>query len=326
MTHHQQNPPAAAAAPATADRTTLIAFALFVFLGGAASVAIRFTLRELPTFYAAMLRFASAAVIFWLIVAVRRLALPRGRALLGAILFGVLSVGASFIFISYGLTGTPASLYQIVMAIVPLLTLFLAALAGQEKLQARGLIGALLSIAGITLAFSGSRGANLSLPHLLAIVGGALCLAGAGVVAKGFPRNNPFITNAVAMTTGVPMLGLASLVTGERWVLPSQPVTRIALVYLVLGATVLSYLLYLFVLGRWTASATSYAFVLFPFVAIILASQLAGETITWLLLAGGVLVIIGVWIGALYRPHKAVENASLPRREPQGAAGDQSAA
>jgi len=46
-------------------RVTLIAFVLFVLLGGSNAVAIRFSNHELPPFWGATIRFASAALIFW---------------------------------------------------------------------------------------------------------------------------------------------------------------------------------------------------------------------------------------------------------------------
>jgi len=253
---------------------TLAAFALFVIVGGGASVAIRYTYGELPVFWGATARFLVAAAIFWGLAWGKKIPLPRGRALVGAALFGALSVGASFIFIYYGLTKVPASLYQTIIAVVPLLTLIFAVLHGLEKLHRRGLIGAILAVVGIGVAFGGSISGAISLSHLLAIIAGAACLAEAGIVAKRFPRSHPIATNAVAMTVGAVMLGVVSLFNGEAWVLPTGITTWLAFGYIVLGASVIAYLLFLFVLGRWTASATSYAFVLFPLVTVIVATQL----------------------------------------------------
>lgn len=118
-------------------------------------------------------------------------------------------------------------------------------------------------------------------------------------MAKRFPRNHPIATNAVAMTVGAIMLGVASSVNGEAWVLPTSLATWLAFAYIVIGASVIAYFLYLYVLGRWTASAASYAFVLFPLVTVVLATQLAGEQITWGFVGGGLLILGGVWFGAL---------------------------
>lgn len=57
--------------------------------------------------------------------------------------------------------------------------------------------------------------------------------------------------------------------------------------------------LYLFVLRRWTASAASYQYVLFPLVTVALSAWLQGERITWTFAFGSILVVVGVYRGAL---------------------------
>jgi len=281
------------------DRTTLLAFIAFIIVTGGASVAIRFTYAEMPPFWSGAARFICGALFFWIAAFIRKVPLPRGRALVGAILFGVFSMGLSFTFIYWGLVKTPASLYQTIVALVPLLTLFFAIIHGLEPFRGRGLLGALLTVIGIVVAVGGASSADLSILHILAIIAGAACFAEAGVIAKLFPRNNPIATNAVAMPVGALILGIASFLSGEKAVIPTTTTTWIAFGYIVIFVTIVAFLLYLFILGRWTASGTSYSFVLIPLVTIVLASWLAKEQITWQFMLGGTLVVLGVWVGAL---------------------------
>ena len=281
------------------DQTTLAAFLALVIITGGASVAIRFTYTELPPFWSGAARFICGGLFFWAWVLIGRITLPKGKALVGAILFGALGMGLSFSLIYWGLVKTPASLYQTILALVPLLTLFFAFFHRLELFRSQGLLGALLTVAGIALAVGGSRGANLSFPRIMAIIGGAACLAEAGVVAKLFPPSHPVATNAVAMTVGAMILGLASFLAGEKPVIPTTVTTWIAFGYIVIFVTIITFRLYLFVLSRWTATGTSYHFVLIPLVTILLASWLADEHITWQFILGGALVILGVWVGAL---------------------------
>lgn len=288
--------PARTALPA---RPVLIGFLLFVLVTGGASVAIRITYTELAPFWVAASRFSLAALVFWALVLWKRLPLPRGRALMGALLFGALTVGLAFTLIGWGLVATPASRYQILMATVPLLTIFLSSLQGVEAISRHGILGALLAVGGIALTVGVSPSAGLSLPHVIAILLGALCIAEGGVLVKKFPPNPPVVTNAIGMTVGGLILGFVSLVSGERWSLPVLPGTWVAYLYLVFFVTVSSFLLYLFVLSRWSASGASYGFVLVPLVTIVLASTLAGEQVSPVFLLGGLLVLGGVYVGAL---------------------------
>lgn len=290
-----QNP----AMTALSDRNILVAFLFFILMAGGASVAIKITYVELAPFWAATARFLIGGLIFWGIVAYRKIPLPKGRALLGAVIFGALTTGFAFLLVAWALVEVPASLYQILMALVPLLTLFLSAIHGVESITRRGIFGALLAVIGIAVAVGGASSASISLPHIVAIILAAAFMAEGGVIIKKFPPNPPVITNAVGMTTGAIILGAASLIKGEAWTLPTQTNTVLAFVYLVLFVTVVAFMLYMFVLGKWTASGTSYGFVVIPLVTMVVAATIYGEVITFNFLFGAVLVLAGVFVGAL---------------------------
>jgi drug/metabolite transporter (DMT)-like permease len=287
------------------DHATLLAFALFVLVGGANGVAVRFSNFELPPFWGAATRLAATALIFWAIFVARRAALPRGRALLGAVLYGVLSMGASYAFLYWGLVKLQASTAAIVFALNPLFTLFFAAAHGLERFRWRGLAGSSLALAGIALGLGGELGKSVPIPSLLAAAAGVACIAEGAVVFKLFPKASPVATNAVATTIGAAILLPVSLLAGEAWFLPATPRTWAAFVYLVTVGSVGLFYLYLFVLARWTASAASYAFLLFPLAGVSLAAWLARETVTPLFLAGSAIVLLGVWIGAIRQPARA---------------------
>ncbi len=281
------------------ERNVLLAFGAFVLVGGGASVAIRITYGEMAPFWAATSRFGLAALVFWGFVVARKLPLPRGRSLLGAVLFGAVTVGLAFMLIGWGLVETPASVYQILMALVPLATLFLSSFQGVEAITRRGIAGSLLAVVGIAVTVAGTDASGISVPHIVAILAAAVLIAQGGVLIKRFPKNPPVMTNAIAMTTGTAILAVVSLLRGESWNIPTETDTWVAFIYLTLFVTVVAFMLYMFVLGKWTASGTSYGFVLVPLVTIVVAATVAGESITPGFLAGAALVLAGVYVGAL---------------------------
>ena len=328
----QAAPPAAdtsaqpeAKTSALPDNKTLAAFGVFILLAGGGSVAVRITYGDLAPFYSGAARFVLAGLIFWVLLFIRKIPSPRGQALLGAALFGTLSVGLAFTFIAWGLVETPASTYQVLMALVPLLTIFLAFLHRVERIRWPSLLGSLLAVGGIAVVVGGASGEGLSLPHILAIIAGAACLAEAGVIVKKFPRSHPIAMNAIAMTIGAFILGTLSLITNEPWVIPTQVDTWIAFGYLLFFLTIINFLLYLYILGRWTATGTSYGFVITPLITIVIASSMAGEQITLSFIAGGVLVLVGVLVGALLPskppspPEKSQASSGAPTVSGEGA-------
>ena len=204
-----------------------------------------------------------------------------------AALYGLLGFGLSYAFLYYALVGLAAGTTSLVMASVPLMALVLAVLHGQERLTARGITGGLLAMAGIALLSTGDGGGELRPAYFLAAVAGAAAAAESSVVAKGLPRLDPVMTNAIGMTAGSALLWVASLATGEAWALPVATRTWVVLGYLVLLGSVSLFILFLYVIRRWTASATAYALAAMPVVAVTLGSLLADEAITPRVVAGG---------------------------------------
>jgi drug/metabolite transporter (DMT)-like permease len=281
------------------DRNILLPFAVFILLVGGAPVAIKIGYSEMAPFWMGVARFGLGALVFWGLAFYKGLKLPQGRALLGAVLHGTLGVGVSFVLISWGLVKTQASMASILLALIPLMTLLLSSLQGVESFSWRGILGALLAIAGTAIAVGGASAENISLPHIGAIVLATAFSAQSSVVIKRFPPNPPIMTNAISMTVGSIILVIASLVTRETWALPTQTNTWMAFGYLVLFVTIFAFVLYLQVLAKWTASGTSYGFVVIPLVTVIVAAVLTDEHITAAFLVGAVLVISGVLVGAL---------------------------
>ncbi|OGN80783.1 MAG: hypothetical protein A2X23_00190 [Chloroflexi bacterium GWC2_73_18] len=281
-----------------ADRLTLVAFAAAVVFGGVNAVAVRFSNAELAPFWGAALRFAVAALAFWAILAARRLPLPRGRALTGALVYGAISFGASYGFIYIAMQDAPAGVAMVVLALVPLMTLLLAVAHGLEPFRWRGVAGGLLAVAGIAVVFGDQVSAAVPPLSLLLLVAGAVCIAESGIVVKWFPRSHPVVSNAVGMLTGTAILFGLSIAASEPRALPALPATWAALAYLVTIGSIGIFTLFLFILARWTASATSYQFLLMPLVTVVVAAVLAREPVSPIFLLGGTLVLAGVYVGA----------------------------
>jgi hypothetical protein len=79
----------------------LAAFIVGTALAGGNAVGVRVSNRELDPLWGAGLRFLLAALLLGAVMAVMRLTIPRGRALLGVLLYGTLIFGGAFSF-TYG--------------------------------------------------------------------------------------------------------------------------------------------------------------------------------------------------------------------------------
>jgi drug/metabolite transporter (DMT)-like permease len=285
------------------DRATLAAFVAGSVLAGGNGVAIRFSNRELDWLWGAGLRFVLAAVLLLGLMAVMRLAFPHGRALAGALVFGLLQFAATYALAYYALVELHAGFGQILLALVPLLTLFLATVQRQERFRVAALAGALVALAGVVVMSSEALEGSLPFLSVLAALGSALCFAEAAVLVRWLPPVHPVAMNAVGMSAGAVALLVAAVAAGDTLELPDRSATWTAVVYLATLGSLGVFLLYLFVLGRWVASRAAYSFVLIPIVTVVLSAWLDDEPLGFGLLVGGALVLLGVYIGAL-RAHE----------------------
>lgn len=211
----------------------MLAFAGVILFGGANAIAVKLTVAELAPFWGAALRFVAAGVLMLLLVAATRRAMPRGRSLGGAAIYGIVGFSASYGFAYTGLRDVPAGTAMVFIALTPLLTFGLAIAQGQERFHVQGLLGALIALAGIAVIFVDQISANVPLASMLLVLLAAVSIAESAVIVKAIPRSDPFATNAVAMLTGGGLLLILALVAGEPFGLPRQAETWAAIGYLV---------------------------------------------------------------------------------------------
>jgi drug/metabolite transporter (DMT)-like permease len=228
-----------------------------------------------------------------------RVRLPRGREAGITALYGVLSFGAFFALGYWALQFVTAGTATVVMATVPLVTLLLAAAQGLERIRGRSLVGAGLAFAGV--AFLGLTAGAVEVPLLpvLAILLGTICIGQSIILGKRISHNHPVAIHAIGMSAGAATLLVLSALVGEPWTWPQRSEALLAVIYLVLFGSVALFVLSLLLVRRWSPSATSYGIVLFPLVTPVLEWWLSGVPITVAFVVAAVLVMSGVWFGAL---------------------------
>jgi drug/metabolite transporter (DMT)-like permease len=274
-------------------------------------LAVRLSNLALPPFWGAGLRFTLAALGFSALMSVLRVPPPRGRALWQMAGYGVLGIAGFYALLYWALLTVTAGVATVVLALVPLVTVLLAAAQGLERLRLRSGIGGLVAVAGIAWLTLEPGHGSLPLGALLALLAAVACVSQSVIVAKRLQRHHPAAINAVALFTGAAVLLALSAAVGERWSLPQRPEAAWALVYLVTLGSIGLFLVLLTVVRRWTASATSYLFVLFPIATMVLEALLLAEPITFAMAGGALVVMFGVWLGA-FAPARAVATPDTP--------------
>ena len=256
----------------------------------------------MPPFWSAGLRFVIAGALLMALMVIQRRPVPRGDQLLGTVLFGVFGFALAYFFLYQAIGDAGSGTTMTVLAIVPLLTVLLSVVHGIERPRLLGIVGALIAAAGIVIVAADQLSLNVPLLAIALLLAGATCQAESVVIVKRLPPGDPVAANAIGMLLGGTLLVAAGLVAQEPLTLPNQSDTLLAMAYLIGPGSIGVFMLALYVLARWTASATSYAFLLFPLVAIVLGAVLFAEPVQPSFVLGGAVVLVGVYVGAIYRP------------------------
>ncbi|HRQ41498.1 MAG TPA: EamA family transporter [Chloroflexota bacterium] len=282
-----------------ADNKTYAAFAGTILIGGTNFIAVSLSNQEMPPLFGAAFRFALAALLLFLITRARGIPLAHGRAAAGAILYGLLTFGVGVALLYYALVGLAAGTVAVIVSTVPLFTLIIAVLLRQEQLSLRRVIAGILVVAGIAILSAGTLSSSLNRSYLIAAILAAIVSALSSIIAKALIDIHPLNLNTIGITTGMVFLAVGSLLVGETWALPHDTKTWLAILWLVVLGSVLLFQFFLYVLRRLTASASVYAIAGMPVIAAGLGAVLLDQPITMPVAAGGALVIIAVYIGAI---------------------------
>jgi drug/metabolite transporter (DMT)-like permease len=292
--------------------STLAAFAGAVLIGGTNFIAVKFSNEEIDPLSGAALRFSAATVLLFLVVAIGRYGLPRGRSLVGVAVYGALGIGISYALLYYAVVGLGAGPTSVVVAATPLATLVLAVLQKQERMTGRGIVGGVLAVIGIGVLSLQTAQIDVEASYMIAAILGVTAIGQSSIVIRQHRDIHPMSTNAVGMLVGSAILIVAALLFGQDWTLPQSTKVWSALVWLVVPGSIGLFYLVIYVVKRWTASATMYAVASMPVVTVSLGALVADEPLTLEVLVGGALVLAAVYIGAIYRP-RVVE---APSAEP----------
>ncbi len=293
----------------------LLAAAGSSILVGAAIVASRFAVAEVPPLTLAMLRYAIGfcCLLPFAGQALRGAPRPVGPAvsksraidLFAMAALGIGQFGVLIALLNFGLQHVAAAQAALIFSLFPLLTLLLAAAMGRERVTRPLLLGVLFSIAGVALALAPKLGAaqagnwwgELAVAASAGV--GALCT----VLYRPYLQRYPTLpVSAFAMLASVLFLALAAL--REHWparigTLSAQAWTAVIFIGV---ASAIGYFWWLHALKHESPTRVTVFLALNPVTAALLGSAFLGESLHPALVAALVLIAAGLWLAT--RPLK----------------------
>ncbi|PEU67793.1 DMT family transporter [Bacillus paramobilis] len=210
-------------------------------------------------------------------------------------------VAGYFMFTSYGISLTSGLHVSIIDAALPLVTILFSAFFLKEKIQLNYWIGIMLGAIGVLLITVPSDNTNqeVSLVGDILILLSTFLFAFYTILLKR-PKQERYLSNNV-FTTLTLIIGAVILLPfamGEIFYYGFPKIetwkTVFSVMYLVIGATILAYWFWNKALERISASVSGLYLNALPLISIITSIVLLNESLTWKVIIGGSLVLIGV--------------------------------
>ncbi len=285
----------------TLDR---IAPALFVLLWSTGWIVAKYASPYADPLTFLSLRFTLAAVLFAVIAFVSRAAWPKTRAgWMHAIVSGVFLHGLYLGGVWWAIAqGVPSSVSGLIAALQPLLTAIVAPFIVGERLTGSQRLGVVLGFAGLSLAIlprllvlDSSMLQVALMPLLVNVVAMASVTAGTIYQKRHLQEGDLRAIAALQYVGGfLVVMPLALLIEPLRinWNLEFA----LAMGWSVLGLSLVSIMLLLYLIRRGQVSRAASQTYLVPPAVAIESWFLFGEALTLPMILGTAIVVVGVWL------------------------------
>ncbi|MFP7673202.1 DMT family transporter [Marivita sp. S0852] len=276
-----------------------IELTLLATIWGASFLAIRTALDEIGPLTSVLHRTFWAMLVLWIVVILRKQALPKDMRLWGAFLvMGLLNNVIPFSLMAWGQLYVPTGLTSIFNAASAIFGIVVAALVfADERITPRKALGVGLGFLGVCTAIELEALKDFDTGSLaqFAIVAGTVSYACAGSWARKYLAGVPPLVAAAGMLTGSALIMIPLTLWGEG--VPSFAVSAStwgAIAYYAIIATALAYLLYYRVLAMAGSGNLLLVTLLIPPVAITLGAVVRDETLQTGDYLGFALLVLGL--------------------------------
>jgi drug/metabolite transporter (DMT)-like permease len=278
----------------------VLAAALSSGLGGTSIGATRFIRHAIDPLAIGAFRFGLGFIFLLPIALMQGGKWPARNDWAGVAGLGLLFFGLFPILFNASLIFTTAARGALALSTLPLLTMVVAAALGVEPLTMRKTAGVLIATTGVAVALLSSlasapsgawRGDAL-------MVCAAFCMALYSAWSKPFiARSGPIPFTTMGMSAGALFLITVSAIRGSfEPVAAFGPPQWMAVIYLGLFGSALTFYLWAFALSRTTPTRVAISVTVNPITAALVGAVLLDEPIRWNLVVGLMAVALGIWI------------------------------
>ncbi len=239
---------------------------------------------------------ASACLVPITLLTEKRMPL-RKQDVLPMILSGLTGITFYYFFEYYGIQRTSTVNASLILAAIPILTMLAEAVVYQTRLRPAQVAGAVISMIGVgMILFSGSNEGEASIVGDLLIMGASIVWVAYIFIGRRLRSQHTSLgmNSWQAITALITLLPLA---VGEGCDLASIPWDGwAAMAVLAVICSALCYYLYGNALFEMSPLASAIFINLIPLTTMVGGVVLLGETLTWLTVVGGAMVIGSIFL------------------------------
>lgn len=277
---------------------------LVMFIWGSSFTVTKVVVADLPPFYFAFLRHATASVVLLLMLWLRRKKpAPAGKLPVGTLLWmGLTGVTLYYLFLNLSMRYTSAATGALLQGFIPVVIVVMAAVFLKEAMTRKKIAGAIISVLGVFIVGflqTSSPGEKDPLFGNLLVIGCIMAWSVYTILSKKVARFDATLVTAWITVSGTVFLipAVVAEAVYHPLVMPSLQ-NWLAILYLGVFASALCYVLYNQSLQYLSAAQVGTFLNLDPVIGAIIAILFLHEKVGWLQVVGCGLVLTGIWLSS----------------------------
>jgi drug/metabolite transporter (DMT)-like permease len=281
-------------------RKAYLALGIVCFFWGTTWVASKEGVRHMPGLQLAAIRQTIAGLIYVAFFVVKRVPFPNRREWLPILVLSFLNFMLSNGLSTWGVKYISAGLGSIIGAIFPLWLVLIGFFGNRSGVRQKTVSGLMFGFTGICVIFFGHL-QDFVQPEfrfgiLLSLISTWSWAFGTLYTKEHALRFNPYFGLGLQMLISGPILYAISAVSLSTIALAAIPwQSWVAIVYLVLISSVLTFAAYLYALQHLPTEQVSLYAYINPVIAFLIGAVLFGEKLTIAIIVGVVITLYGVY-------------------------------
>ncbi|MEO6829918.1 MAG: EamA family transporter [Acidobacteriaceae bacterium] len=271
----------------------VLAMIVLSLVWGSTWMAIRVLVLQVPPMHSAAVRFLLASAILLPLIQIKKLPWPTGRGLRATLVLSLTMIAVPSALTFWSEQRLSSGLTALIFGAMPLMTAILTPWMAGRSVPRTAWQAMIVGLGGMGLVVSGAISTSLwQAVGAVAVLAAVALYAGSSVYAKeALESVHPFVSTAIQFFLGGIWLGIFSLIfeRGRTSAWSTQAI--IAVVFLSIFASALSFTLYYWLLHHIEAYELTSLQLIVPIIAVGEGAFFMRESVPWTMIAGAAVVL-----------------------------------